>query len=126
MAWLANFEDGKSIGGAKCHWIDLPKDKRITGVQMVHPEFPKSFVCLQNYDFYYFVNEATAKVGCQGEIVAEIIGGHDTALGVGTEVKMEMSGTMKIRTYPLETFMFDLSILHVGRKNGKPAIKTEP
>lgn len=126
MSWLANFEDGRSIGAAKCHWIDLPKDKKITGVQLVNPNSPKTFVCLRNYDRYYFAIEAVAAPGTQGQPVAEILGGHNLDLGVGTEIRMEFSGSVKVRTYPLSIFKFTDEILRDGLKNGKPVLDTMP
>lgn len=124
--WLANFEDGKSIGGTKCYWTDLPKDKKITGVQMINPNAPNMFVSLKNYDFYYFVNEAVGMYGQEkGSVVAEILGGHDLALGVGTEVRMEVSGSVKVRTYPIEKFRFTKDSLREGKKNGRPSLDTD-
>lgn len=127
MSWLANFEDGQSIGGSKCLWTDLPKNKRITGVQITHPDVPSLFVCLRNFDKFYFAYEAIANPGDRnGRVVAEILGGHDLALGIGTEIRMEMSGSVKVRTYPLSKFRFGPGSLHEGKKFGPPVVDTVP
>jgi len=125
--WLANFEDGRSVGGVNVNWTDLPKDKRITGVQLVQPNFPKLFVCLKNYDKYFFAQEAMAMLlARQGTPTAEILGGMVDSLGVCTEVRLEMTGNLKIRTYPISEFIYAKEILHAGKVNGKARVETTP
>jgi len=123
--WTANMEDGNAAGSASRNWTDLPKDKKLTGVQLVIPSMPKIYVCLKNYQKYYFVTEAMANPGDRkGKITAEIIGGHDISLGVGTEIRVEVTGAVRVSTYPLDKFKFSQDILRDGTSNGKARLET--
>jgi hypothetical protein len=114
--WIVNFEDGTSKSSKNCHWTDLPKDKRVTGLQLSHPMMPKLFLCITDLNQYYFVTEAIAlPFQKQGAVQAEIIGGHDTKLKVGIEVRMENTGNIEIKHYPMESFKYSKDILRDGK-----------
>jgi len=119
--WLVNFEDGTSVSSKQIFWDKLPKEKRITGVQLSHPHLPKLYICLTDYDRYYFTQEAVAFYGASnGTVVAEVIGGHDLKLGVGIEVRLEYTGNITIKTYPVSRFKYSQSILYEGKGTRKP------
>lgn len=122
--WFANLENGTCASEEKCFWTDLNKEIRLTGLQLAHPKAPKFLISLSNYDKYYFSREAVSVLGSSDapEIQAETIGGHDLALGVGIEVRMEMTGHVRVKSYPLAKFKFSTSILFEGKRNngGKP------
>jgi hypothetical protein len=114
MSWTVNFEDGSSLTSKNTHWTSLPTDKRITGLQMQHPQMPKLYFSLTELDLYYYVVEAVASLSGDDRIVAKIIGGHNVALGVVSEVRMEENGSIKFRAYPISRFGYDRTILHAG------------
>jgi hypothetical protein len=120
--WLANFEGGLAISSKRSFWDRLPREKRMTGVQLSHPYLPKLFVCLSDLDRYYYTQEAVAFLqgGQSATVVAEIIGGHDLKLGVGVEVRLSYTGSVSIRTYPLERYKYSPKILYDGLGNGRP------
>lgn len=127
--WLSNYEDGTSIGEAPgkippVFWTDLPKDKKIIAIQMSHPELPMLYICLKNYDRYYFAREAVAQHLKQGKVTAYILGAHDLTLGVGTEVRVETNGNVRVFTYPIGKFKYSPDILRDGHRVGKPKIET--
>lgn len=120
--WLANLEDGSTVAETKQYWTDFKKETRMTGLVLTHPRIPKIFISLSNYDKYYFAREAISTIGggsSESRILADIIGGHDEALGIGIEVRMEASGSVKIKSYPIAKFKYSPSILYNGKKNGK-------
>lgn len=125
--WLANFEDGSAVHSKQTFWTKLSKDyenKKLTAVQLSHPHFPKLFISLTNLDKYYFVTEAISFI--QGgenstpSIVAEVIGGFDTDLGVVTEIRLDYRGSVKSRLYPIGDFKYSQDILVDGVKSNKP------
>lgn len=119
--WLANFEDGTAIDSKKCFWTQLPKEKRLTGLQLSHPLLPRLWLCLNGYDRYYFTTEGIAAMaGIQNvNIIAEMIGAQDLKLGVGVEVRLSRTGNVNVRTYPISTFKYSAEILHDGNRNDK-------
>lgn len=127
--WLANLEDGRTISEHKSYWTDLKPETKMTGLQLIHPNLPKMFICLSNYDKYYFAREAIStlpSISGKPRIVAEIIGGHDSSLGIGIEVRLEMSGSVRVKTYPIARFKYAPTILHDGKRNGTPGYAASP
>lgn len=121
--WQASFEDGTSLHSKRTFWDQIPRGKRMSGVQLSHPHLPKLFVCLADLDHYYFTQEAVAFLqGSQNPtVVAEIIGGHDLKLGVGIEVRLSYTGSISIRTYPVKSYKYSPAILYEGLgTNGVP------
>jgi len=118
--WLANFLDGSSVSSKSTNWTELPKDKKLTGVQLSHPLFPKLYLCLGDLDKYYFAKESLAFFGSeQGTVVAEIAGGHDLRLGIGIEMRLEYTGSVVTKVYPLSEFKYSPDILHEGKGTKK-------
>ncbi len=125
--WLANFEDGSSLSSKNTFWTQIPKDKRVSGVQLTHPHLPNLYVNLSSLDEYYFVNEAVSLLmgGSGSRIVAEIIGGHDAKLGVGVEVRLSYTGSINVRIFSWNKFRYSQDILVIGSRNGKmPVLET--
>lgn len=115
--WLANFEDGSTISSKTSTWMDLPADRRITGVQLLHPGIHKMYLNLSSdYDKYYFVCEAAAVALQPGQVVAEIIGGINEELGVVVEIRMEFTGNIFIRHFSASEFKYAKNILKEGKK----------
>ena len=118
--WLANFEDGKTISSKHTFWTQL-KEKAdgamMTGLQLTSAASPNLDLCLSGLDRYYFVTEAiTMLTDAQSHVVAEIIGGHNLELGVGVEIRLEYTGSVKTRIYPVEKFKYAKEILVDGSK----------
>jgi hypothetical protein len=120
--WLANFSDGSTKSSKQTFWNQLPKDSKMTGLQLSHPYLPKLWICLNGYDRYYFTQEAIATMnGTQSvSVVAEIVGAHDLKLGVAVEVRLARTGNVNVRTYPISAFKYSPEILHDG--NRKPGV----
>ena len=115
--WTANIENGDSVNSKMSYWTDLKKSRRITAVQLTHPFFPRLYICLKNYDAYYYVKEAMAYPGqSTPNVLAEIIGAHDQENNIGIELKLTYEGNVQGRTYPLERFSYATSILMPGKK----------
>lgn len=118
--WTANLEDGTSRCSLDCYWTSLPKDKRLTGVQLTHPKWcqkdrtPRLHLCLKGMDQYFFSRHAVAMMGGQVATEAESIGGVDHTLGVITEIRLDHTGSVMVTTYPLSAFGYDQYILHPG------------
>jgi|SRR5713101_1022112 len=123
--WKANFEDGSTISEKTLLWDQLTRDKKMSALSLSHPYLPHLNVALVDYDRYYFTREAIASYGSQqGTIVAEIIGGHDLKLGVAVEVRLEYTGTVKVKSYPVSRFKYSPQILYEGKNNGRaPAVE---
>jgi len=120
--WIANFSDGSAIDSKKAFWNKLPiNGRKMTGVQLTHPYLPRLYLCLNGYDKYYFTTEAIAIVnGTQSvNIIAEIIGAHDLKLGVAVEVRLARSGSVNVKTYPLNAFKYSPEILYDGNRDDK-------
>jgi hypothetical protein len=128
--WFANLENGTSTSEEKGYWTDLSREVRLTGLQLAHPKSPRFLVSLSNYDKYYFAREAVSVIGggpSESMVQAEIIGGHDIALNVGIEVRMELTGAVRVKTYPLARYKYSPTILFEGkRNNGKPGYFVSP
>lgn len=112
--FVVNFEDGSSTSSRRTAWLDLPKDKKIKSVQLMHPRYPNLYVLLKGHDKFYFMKEAVAQPGQQGVVVAEIVGGHDNELGVGIEVRVELSGNVIVKHYDRNYFRYAKEILREG------------
>ena len=116
--WLANYEDGTSTNGVKQHWTDLQKEKRITGLQLIHPRIAGLNIAIRGLDSYYFYNEAVAAILQQGVVVAEVIGGHDIAHNSGVEIRMSAEGAVQVKMYDLKMFKHSKEILLPGKGIG--------
>lgn len=113
--WLANFEDGTSVTSKETFWTQLRRDKKLTGLQLSHPHLPKLFISLTGMDAYYFVTEAVQLLNTGSTtVVAEIIGGHNTELGVATEIRLNYTGGVKVRSYPIKSYRYSKDILVPG------------
>jgi hypothetical protein len=119
--WMANFEDGSSESSKKAFWTQLPRGKRMSGLQLSHPYLPKLWLCLNGYDKYYFTQEAIASPsGTQTiSIIAEVIGAHDVKLGIGVEIRLARTGNVNVRTYPMSIFKYSPEILYDGNRGAK-------
>lgn len=124
--WLANFEDGSSVTSKQTFWTQLPKDKKLSGVQLSHPHLPKLFISLSGMDLYYFATEAICPLTDNGAatVVAEVIGGHDLEHGVATEIRLNYNGAVRVKTYPIESYKYSKDILIPGVKR-EPSIAKE-
>ena len=121
--WLCNFEDGSTVSSKTANWTDLPIDKRITGIQLVHPGIHNLYLNLsEDYDQFFFLKEAAAVALQPGQVVAEIAGGINSELGIATEVRMEsMTGNVFVHTYKLSEFRYAQQILRLGKRvNRRP------
>jgi hypothetical protein len=112
--FVVNFEDGSSTSSRRTTWLDLPKDKKIKSVQLSHPRYPNLYVLLKGHDKFYFMKEAVARHGEQGVVVAEIVGGHDSSLGIGIEIRVELSGNVIVKHYDKNQFRYAAEILREG------------
>jgi hypothetical protein len=124
--WLANFEDGSTVSSKAMNWTDLPTDKRITGIQLVHPGIRNLYLNLsEDYDQFFFLKEAAAVALQPGQVVAEIAGGINLELRIATEVRMEsLTGNVFVHTYKLSEFRYAQQILRSGkRQNHKPLLQ---
>jgi len=129
--WTANFEDGTSVNSKQKFWTQLPRDKKLSGLQLSHPLIPKMYLCLSGYDLYHFVQEAIAFLENPApNVVAEIIGAHDCKLGVVVEVRLEYTGNVKITTYPVSKFKYSPEILYEGKtvegRTPRPSVSVAP
>lgn len=119
--WLVNLENGKGVCENDMYWTDLDKITKLTGVTLVNSNMPRLSIGLSNYDKYYFAREASSIIGSgEAKILAEIIGGLDESLRIGIEVRMDPSGPVNIRTYPITKFKYSPSILLDGKRSGRP------
>jgi hypothetical protein len=118
--FVANFEDGSSVSSKQMYWDDIPKGKRISGLQIVHPHLPKLYITLNKLHTYFYMQEAIQTFQGSGfpSIVAEVIGGHDLKLGIVQEVRLSYMGNVTFKTYPLERFKYSPQILRDGMENG--------
>lgn len=117
--WLANFVDGSSVSSKSTFWTQLPKEKKISGLQLSHPHFAKLFLNLAGMDKYYFLAEAIALIpqngaGSTPSVVAEVIGGHDIELGVGIEIRLDYTGNVRVRHYAIPLYRYSQEILFDG------------
>ena len=113
--WLVNFEDGASFTAKTCLWTELPKGKKISAIQLLHSKLPNLWLCLRGLDRYYFTQEAMAFSGQpRGQVVAEIIGGHDLRMGVGVEIRLEYTGKVNFKHYRVSNFRYSKDILYNG------------
>jgi hypothetical protein len=118
--WTANIENGDSLNSKMMYWTDLSKERKLTAVQLTHPHFAKLYICLKDYDRYYYVVEAMAYPGQPTpNVLAEIIGAHDLENKIGIELKLTYQGNVQGRTYPLEKFGYTTDILIPGMRVGK-------
>lgn len=119
--WLVNFADGSTTDSKKLFWNRLPRNKKISGIQLSHIYLPRLYLCLNGYDRYYFTTEAIAAMnGTQSvNVVAEIIGAHDLRLGVAIEVRLARTGNVNVRTYPVSIFKYSPEILYDGNRDDK-------
>jgi hypothetical protein len=116
--WLANFEDGSTVSSRLMNWTDLPTDKLITGIQLVHPGIRNLYLNLsEDYDQFFFLKEAAAVALQPGQVIAEIAGGINKELGTATEVRMEsVTGNIFVHTYKLNEFRYAQQILRNGKR----------
>ena len=119
--WLANFEDGNAVSSKNTYWTQLKErsnGKLMTALQLSCPIFPELSLCLSDLDHYYFVVEAVSFIGGsksgKEEVVAEIIGGHNNELGIGVELRLEYSGSVKPRVYNVSHYKYSQEILVPG------------
>lgn len=118
--WTANIENGDSVNSKMMYWTDLSKDRRLTAVQLTHPRFQKLYVCLKDYDFYYYVVEGMAYPGQEHpNVLAEIIGAQDLENKIGIELKLNYQGNVQGKTYPLDKFSYAPEILVPGKRVGE-------
>jgi hypothetical protein len=115
--WIANLEDGSSVNGISKTWNDVGKDKRITGVQVLHPQIPAVSFSLTGYDQYYYTKEAVGMMQGSQEatVIAEILGAINHALGVIVEVRMGYTGSIRVKAKPLSRFSYSRDILRAGK-----------
>jgi hypothetical protein len=114
--WHANLADGKSISSKNMYWTDIKPEMVVKSVQLSHPRIPNLNLCLSGYDRYYFSKEAVQllEVG-KTNVVAEVIGAHDLKLGIGVEIRLDYTGTVKVRSYPVSDFKWAPDILREGK-----------
>ena len=119
--WVANFADGGSMSAKQCDWTDLPQDRPISGVQLVH-SLSRLFISLQGMKSYYYVREAVATAGQRmPTIISEAVGGLDPELGIGIELRLDLIGSaVACRHFKSDRFKYDKGILRLG-KNGQAA-----
>lgn len=115
--WIANLEDGSSVNGVSKTWDDLGRDKRLSGVQVLHPQVPAVSFSLSGYDQYYYTREGVGMMQGSQEtaIVAEILGAMDHALGIIVEIRLGYTGSIRVRTKPLSGFSYSENILRAGK-----------
>lgn len=127
--WVVQFENGQGSSAKKTFWTNLPKDVKLTGLQLQHPALPKKMVLsLSELDTYFFVKEAVSGLfERRGRVVAEIIGGIDKQLGCVLEIRLEETGSVKYKVYPINKLKWEQSIMRDGvrmaekrKANGKP------
>jgi hypothetical protein len=115
--WTANLSNGDSVNSKMMYWTDLSKERKLTAVQLTHPHFQKLYICLKDYDNYYYVVEAMAYPGqATPNVLAEIIGAQDLESGIGIEMKLTYQGNVQGSTYPLAKFKYTPAILIPGKR----------
>jgi hypothetical protein len=119
--WTANFEDGSSATSKSTFWTQLPKDKKMTGLQLRHPLLPNLYLNLSNMDQFYFVTEAIQFMSSSNSetVVAEVIGGVDLELKIVTEIRLDYTGSVKVRTKSIDSYNYSKDILIPGLKKEK-------
>ena len=134
--WLANFENGNTVSSKNTFWTQLKERAngvRMTGLQLSSPLYPELSLCLSGLDRYYFCNEAVSIFGgpvspegvvwdksknaISSSVVAEIIGGHNLDLGIGVEIRLEYTGSVRTRVYAVEKYKYSKDILVDGSKD---------
>lgn len=122
--WNANLEDGSAVNGASKTWDDLGRDKKLTGVQLMHPHVPAVSIGLAGYDQYYYYKEAVAVMQGSQEptVLAEILGGIDHSLGILVEIRLTYTGSLRVRTRSSEKLGVSTKVL----REGKPDDKSTP
>jgi hypothetical protein len=102
------------------YWTDLSKERKLTAVQLTHPHFSKLYICLKDYDKYYYIKEAMAYPGqSTPNVLAEIIGAQDLENNIGIELRLTYQGNVQGKTYPLEKFAYTREILVPGKRMSK-------
>lgn len=115
--WQVNFSDGSSVTSKEYYWDRLPKDRKLTGVMLSHTRMPDVHICLGDYDRYFWTKEAIALRGEEnGTVLAEVLGAHDEKLGIVVEARLSVTGTIRIRTYPLSLYKYSQDILREGQR----------
>jgi hypothetical protein len=150
--FIANFNDGSSFSENDGLWDDLPR-KPITALHLTLPvqakmlnketnkviDLPPPTVQLENFDQYYFANEAVSVIfrtqggvtffdEGKGTLVKQVIAGVDKKHDLVVYVAVDRKANVEIKRFPISKFNVNPEALREGfidkkRIDPAPAIK---